>query len=190
MLLQVVLHYRRIGDWNGVGPVPGVGLWLADRPLAADAADRALDAQPSAGRDIGPTKGGGLTEPEAAEGGVAGAGYGGLIGTAVDAARLLRLHLADGVIDGHRLLAPESARRMRQIDTPGRPFDLRLGWFRRPADRDATPAFVEHWGTGGGFWNAMRLYPDLDLGIVTMANSTYAYDHNMILTAVQAAFRP
>ncbi len=121
---------------------------------------------------------------------VAGAGYGGLIGSAVDAARLLRLHLADGVIDGLRLLEPESARRMRQIDNPGRPFDLGLGWFRRPADRDATPTFVEHWGTGGGFWNAMRLYPERDLGIVTMANTTHAYDHNALMAAVHAVFRP
>jgi CubicO group peptidase (beta-lactamase class C family) len=55
---------------------------------------------------------------------VAGAGYGGLFGSATDAARLLRLHLADGVIDGHRVLASESARGMRRIDAPGRLFDL------------------------------------------------------------------
>jgi CubicO group peptidase (beta-lactamase class C family) len=121
---------------------------------------------------------------------VAGAGYGGLIGSAVDAARLLRLHLADGIIDGHRVLAPDSARRMRRIETPGRPFDLGLGWFRPSAERHATPPFVEHWGTGGGFWNAMRLYPDLDLGIVTMANSTRGYDHGALLTALRTACRP
>ncbi|WP_369252628.1 serine hydrolase domain-containing protein [Geodermatophilus amargosae] len=121
---------------------------------------------------------------------VAGAGYGGLVGSAVDAARLLRLHLADGVVDGHRVLRPETARRMRRIDHPGRPFDVGLGWFRRPADRDAAPAFVEHWGTGGGFWNAMRLHPDLDLGIVTMANTTRGYDHGAIMGALRSAFRP
>ena len=58
---------------------------------------------------------------------VAGAGYGGLVGSAVDVARPLRLHLADGVIDGPRILAPESARRMRQSNSPGRPFDPGLG---------------------------------------------------------------
>jgi CubicO group peptidase (beta-lactamase class C family) len=115
---------------------------------------------------------------------VAGAGYGGLIGTAADAARLLRLHLADGEIDGNRVLAPETARSMRQIRTPGTPFDLGLGWFRPAADRAATPAFVEHWGTGGGFWNAMRLYPDLGLGIVVMANTTRPYDHSTLMGAV------
>ena len=115
---------------------------------------------------------------------VAGAGYGGLIGTAADAARLLRLHLADGEIDGNRVLAPETARSMRQIRTPGTPFDLGLGWFRRAADRDARPTFVEHWGTGAGFWNAMRMYPDLGLGIVVMANTTRPYDHSALMSAV------
>ncbi|MGY1682387.1 serine hydrolase domain-containing protein [Geodermatophilus sp. SYSU D01176] len=64
---------------------------------------------------------------------VAGAGYGGLIGSAPDAARLLRLHLGDGTVDGSRVLAPATARAMRTIATPGKPFDLGLGWFRRPA---------------------------------------------------------
>ena len=119
---------------------------------------------------------------------VAGAGYGGLIGSAPDAARLLRLHLADGEVDGTRILAPASARAMRTIATPGKPFDLGLGWFRRPADRDARPRFVEHWGTGGGFWNAMRLYPELGLGVVVMANTTRAYDHHALMTALVAVF--
>jgi len=119
---------------------------------------------------------------------VAGAGYGGLIGSVTDAARLVRLHLADGTIDGERILAPGTARSMRTIHAPGRPFDLGLGWFRRPADRDAQPAFVEHWGTGGGFWNAMRLYPERGLGIVVMANTTRAYDHHALMTALLPAF--
>lgn len=120
---------------------------------------------------------------------VVGAGYGGLIGTAPDAARLLRLHLADGEIGGTRVLAAETARSMRVISTPGKPFDLGLGWFRPAADRDTSPAFVEHWGTGGGFWNAMRLYPDLGLGIVVMANTTRPYDHSALMGAVIEAHR-
>jgi CubicO group peptidase (beta-lactamase class C family) len=106
----------------------------------------------------------------------------------VDVARLLRLHLADGTVEGSRVLAPSTARTMRTIATPGRPFDLGLGWFRRPADRDAEPAFVEHWGTGGGFWNAMRLYPDLGLGVVVMANTTRAYDHPALMDGLVQAF--
>jgi CubicO group peptidase (beta-lactamase class C family) len=118
---------------------------------------------------------------------VAGAGYGGLIGTAPDAARLLRLHLADGAVEGSRVLTPQAARAMRTVNTPGKPFDLGLGWFRRPADRDARPEFVEHWGTGGGFWNAMRLYPGLGLGVVVMANTTRAYEYSALISALAAA---
>ena len=131
---------------------------------------------------------------------VAGAGYGGLIGDVVDAARLLRLHLADGAVGGpvgrpvggaaagaaggDRVLTAETARRMRRIATPGRRFDFGLGWFRpHGADSD----HVEHWGTGGGFWNAMRLYPGLGLGVVVMANTTRPYDHDALMRAVVRA---
>jgi hypothetical protein len=76
------------------------------------------------------------------------------------------------------------------VQTPGKPFDLGLGWFRPAADRVARPSYVEHWGTGGGFWNAMRLYPDLDLGIVLMANTTRPYGHAVLMDALRTAFRP
>jgi len=121
---------------------------------------------------------------------VTGAGYGGLVGSATDAARLVRLHLGDGAIDGRRVLEPQTARLMRDIRTPGRPFDLGLGWFRRARDRATRPVFVEHWGTGGGFWNAMRLYPGLDLGIVVMANTTHSYEHHALMDGLRRAFRP
>jgi len=121
---------------------------------------------------------------------VLGAGYGGLVGPVTDVARLLRLHLGDGSIDGNRVVRPATARLMRDVRTPGRPFDLGLGWFRRTSDRDARPAFVEHWGTGVGFWNAMRLYPERDLGIAIMANTTRPYQHAVIMDALLTAFRP
>jgi CubicO group peptidase (beta-lactamase class C family) len=121
---------------------------------------------------------------------VTGSGYGGLVGSVTDAARLVRMHLADGVIDGNRVLRPETARLMRDIRTSGGPFDLGLGWFRPTKDRAVRPAFVEHWGTGGGFWNAMRMYPDLDLGIVVMANTTRPYEHHVLMEALRKAFRP
>jgi CubicO group peptidase (beta-lactamase class C family) len=120
---------------------------------------------------------------------VEGAGYGGLIGDVRDAARLLRLHLADGVVDGQRILAADTARAMRTIAWPGTPFDFGLGWFRRSVDRDTRPGFVEHWGTGGGFRNVMRLYPELDLGIVVMANTTQPYNHEAVMRAVVRTFR-
>ncbi|MGZ4594929.1 MAG: serine hydrolase [Actinomycetes bacterium] len=73
---------------------------------------------------------------------------------------------------------------MRTIDTPGKPFDLGLGWFRSAADRSARPAFVEHLGGGGGFHNVLRIYPDLGIGVALMANATAGYDHHRLCTAL------
>ena len=88
-----------------------------------------------------------------------GSAYGGLVGTADDAARFLRMHLCDGELDGARIISAEAAAEMRDIRMRGKRFDLGLGWFR-PADRrDADPPFVEHLGGGAGFFNVMRLYP-------------------------------
>ena len=107
---------------------------------------------------------------------VDGAGYGGLVGDVVDAARLAALHLADGRAGDEQVLRPETARAMRDIRTPGKPFDLGQAWFRKSGEPGAGPSFVQHLGSGGGFYNAMRLYPDLDLGMVVMANTTSRYD--------------
>jgi CubicO group peptidase (beta-lactamase class C family) len=115
---------------------------------------------------------------------VDGAGYGGLIGPATDVARLARLHLGDGTIDHHRVLAPTTASSMRHITALGRPFDHGHGWARHPHHRTTTPSYVEHLGGGGGFYNALRLYPTLDLAIITMANTTRPYDHHRLFTAL------
>lgn len=101
-----------------------------------------------------------------------GAAYGGLVGTADDAARFAQMHLRDGDLDGHRAIEPESAAMMRTIDTRGRRFDLGLGWFVPANRRDADPPFVEHLGGGAGFFNVMRLYPTVGVGVVVMGNST------------------
>ena len=92
------------------------------------------------------------------------------------------MHLADGTLDGHRILCPDTARMMRDVTAPGKPFDVGLGWFRKPAARNTTA--VEHLGAGGGFYNAMRLYPELGLGIVAMANTTSAWDHAALFDTI------
>jgi CubicO group peptidase (beta-lactamase class C family) len=104
---------------------------------------------------------------------VNGPAYGGLIGDVLDAARFLRVHLNDGEIDGHRILASRTARAMRVLDRRGKAFDHGIGWFRK---RTVTGDWVEHYGSGAGFWNVMRLYPKRRLGVVVMANSTATYD--------------
>jgi CubicO group peptidase (beta-lactamase class C family) len=105
---------------------------------------------------------------------VDGAGYGGLVGNVLDAARFLRLHLGDGQIDGRRILSAETTRAMRRIQAQGKPFHHATGWFRRPV-AGTTERYVEHFGAGAGFWNVMGLYPERNLGIVVMTNSTTSY---------------
>lgn len=116
-----------------------------------------------------------------------GAAYGGLIGTADDAARFLQLHLRDGELGGTRLLTDASARSMRDITLEGRRFDLGLGWFRPSNQRNTTPPFVEHLGGGAGFFNVIRLYPTEGVGAVVMGNST-KYDIDAV-ARLALAFR-
>lgn len=104
-----------------------------------------------------------------------GAAYGGLVGSADDAARFLQLHLRDGELDGTRMITADDAAAMRRIDRPGKRSDLGLGWFRPANRRDADPDFVEHLGGGAGFFNVMRVYPSLGVGAVVMGNAT-SYD--------------
>lgn len=88
---------------------------------------------------------------------VDGAGYGGLVGSVTDAARFLRLHLCDGEVDGVRVVAPETAREMQRIVSSGRRFDHATGWFRDRSRGSASESYLEHYGTGAGFWNVARI---------------------------------
>jgi CubicO group peptidase (beta-lactamase class C family) len=112
-----------------------------------------------------------------------GAAYGGLVGPATDAVRFLRAHLADGELDGARILSVEAARSMRRIVAHGRAIEVGLGWFRRGRRRPTD--FVEHLGGGAGFWSCLRIYPDRGVGAVVMGNST-SYDHHSIVEAALA----
>ena len=101
-----------------------------------------------------------------------GQAYGGLIGSLEDAARFLRMHVADGELDRVRILEPKTAREMRDITLSGRRFDLGLGWFRPATKRTADPPFVEHLGGGAGFFNVIRIYPIRSVGVAVMGNAT------------------
>lgn len=112
---------------------------------------------------------------------VNGAAYGGLVGTPADAVRLAAAHAADKK-DPHPVLTHPQLDAMRTITATGKRFDHGIGWFRRPTDAARTPAFVEHYGTGGGYWNAMRIYPDQRLALVAMTNTTSAWDFDRLFT--------
>ena len=74
---------------------------------------------------------------------------------------------------------------MRTITATGKRFDHGIGWFRKPTDAARAPAFVEHYGTGGGYWNAMRIYPDQRLALVAMTNTTAAWDFDQLFTQLK-----
>jgi CubicO group peptidase (beta-lactamase class C family) len=108
----------------------------------------------------------------------------GLIGPVDDAAKFLSLHLAGRGAGDRRLLSAQSVDAMQDINMPGRPFDLGLGWFRRHGAGRTDPDYVEHLGGGGGFWNVLRVYPQLELGVAVMGNTTHHYDVGAIADAV------
>ncbi|MEZ5062996.1 MAG: serine hydrolase domain-containing protein [Solirubrobacterales bacterium] len=63
---------------------------------------------------------------------VDGAAYGGLVGSARDAARFMAVHLGGGQVDRVRILSPESTREMMTtIQATGPKIDVGFGWFRR-----------------------------------------------------------
>lgn len=115
---------------------------------------------------------------------VSGAGYGGLVGSVTDAVRLAAAHAA-APSDAELILPHVDIERMRTITAPGKPFDHGIGWFRKPAGTERTPTFVEHYGTGGGFWNAMRIYPEMRIAMVAMANTTSSWDIDQLFTQLR-----
>ena len=115
---------------------------------------------------------------------VSGAAYGGLVGTVADAAKLAAAHAA-GRSDPHPVLNHDDLQTMRSITATGKPFDHGIGWFRKPADAHRAPAFVEHYGTGLGYWNAMRIYPDARLAMVAMTNTTRKWHFDTLFTQLR-----
>ena len=111
---------------------------------------------------------------------VQGAPHGGLIGPVGDAARFLNLHLDPRAYP--RVLSKESVAAMQQTTAHGRKLDVALGWFRRRSDPQNGPHYWEHLGGGGGFFNTMRVYPELNLGLVAIGNTT-TWDHLKLVRA-------
>jgi CubicO group peptidase (beta-lactamase class C family) len=111
----------------------------------------------------------------------------GLIGTVTDAARFAAMHVNNGTLDGVTILQPHAARTMRDITLSGRPYDMGLGWFRSRRDRHPKLNYVEHLGGGGGFWNTMRIYPELSLAVVIMSNTTKHHDVGSLANHLAAA---
>ena len=114
---------------------------------------------------------------------VQGAPYGGLVGTLHDAARFLRLHLGGLEDRSASVLSPEGIAAMQAPTARGRKLDVALGWFHRRADTDIGSRYWEHLGGGAGFFNTMRIYPELKLGLVAMGNLT-SWNYRALARAV------
>lgn len=100
-----------------------------------------------------------------------------LIGSPRDMARFMTALLSEGELDGARILTPASIRAMnrRYVDATDSPAPVPgvgfgLGWFHL---REAGRVSLSHGGQGTGFVSMMRLYPQENLGIAVVANSTY-----------------
>jgi CubicO group peptidase (beta-lactamase class C family) len=115
---------------------------------------------------------------------VDGPAYGGLVGPVRDAVRFMGVHLNDGLAGTTQILAPESVRAMQTSHARGRKMEVGYGWKRRLSDR-APADFWEHLGGGGGYWSMMRIYPEAQLGVVSMGNAT-SYDHASLAEAVRS----
>jgi CubicO group peptidase (beta-lactamase class C family) len=99
------------------------------------------------------------------------AANGGLIGPATEVMRFAQMHLNGGELDGVRILSPESAAHMQEMQfaTTGDPLGYGAAW--RIFEEGEHP-FVEHDGGGTGLWAKMRLYPQEGLAIVLMSNES------------------
>jgi D-alanyl-D-alanine carboxypeptidase len=99
------------------------------------------------------------------------AANGGLKGPATEVMRFAQMHLNGGELDGVRILSPESAALMQEMQfaTTGDPLGYGAAW--RIFDEAEHP-FVEHDGGGTGLWAKMRLYPKEGLAIVLMSNAS------------------
>ncbi len=105
---------------------------------------------------------------------------GGLVSTADDMARFMRMVLADGELDGHRVLRGETLAEMLRPQNEHIALDLGLrvglGWMLSGIDiRNAGPV-ASHGGALFDSHSLMVLLPEQKLGVVVMSNSAAAQD--------------
>ena len=90
----------------------------------------------------------------------------GLIGSALDVAKLMMAYLNRVIPNGQLILLPESIATL--TNTP--PINGRgLGWAIGESNGER---YLEHGGGGPGFAATLRLYPDAGIGIAILANGT------------------
>jgi CubicO group peptidase (beta-lactamase class C family) len=92
-----------------------------------------------------------------------------LISSGADLARLLRMHLNHGTLDGERILSPESTEMMQRPSAPvGGSTYYALGWFVENIDGRR---IVWHGGNGPDYSARVVLAPDEGWGFAFLANA-------------------
>jgi CubicO group peptidase (beta-lactamase class C family) len=95
--------------------------------------------------------------------------WGGLRGTPSDVTHFLQMYINDGRYGDSQILQPKTVAAMQemQTSTDGSPLGFGLSWW---LGKDDFGEYYYHDGGGAGFENTMRIYPDLDLGVVVMGS--------------------
>ena len=98
--------------------------------------------------------------------------WGGLRGTPSDVTHFLQMYLNGGRYGDIQILKPETVAAMQemQISTDGSPLGFGLSWWI--GEDDFGEFILSQWRRTAGIETMMRFYPDLDLGVVVMANVT------------------
>ncbi len=112
--------------------------------------------------------------------------WGGLRGTPSDVTHFLQMFLNGGRYSDIQILKPESVAAMQemQISTDGSPLGFGLSWL---INKDDFGDYFYHVGNGAGSEATMVIYPDLDLGVVVMAN-VIGYQRDIIVEGLVSAW--
>lgn len=95
--------------------------------------------------------------------------WGGLRGTPADVTHFVQMHLSGGRYGDVQILKPETVAAMQamQMSTDGSPLGFGLSWW---IGKDDFGDYFFHVGDGAGSEGTLRIYPDLNLGVVVMSN--------------------
>jgi CubicO group peptidase (beta-lactamase class C family) len=112
--------------------------------------------------------------------------WGGLRGTPSDVTHFVQMHLSGGQYGDHQILQPETVAAMQENQSAldGSPLGFGLSWW---IGKDDFGDFYYHIGDGAGSEGTMRIYPDLDLGVVVMSN-VRGYQRDRIVEGLVSAW--
>ncbi len=104
-----------------------------------------------------------------------------LLGSAMDAARLVRTYLNKGILDGQRILSEKSIGFMTNDSHVAEANDDGSYFFRQGIGwqvfKEKSGYKLEHAGGGPGFYTLMQIYPDDDLGLILFCNDMTLLQH-------------